>query len=546
MNAWSVAIIDSGVTDELEATYGASRFAYDYYRGHADTDGDRTTSHGSWVAESIELTNSRLERIDLQISNDAQTILPSWAVRDALTQVINLDDAGWSIGAVNMSFSGGGAGTIRTYRDYIDELVDREIFIVASSGNGGSANRLENAGYPAAADSVISVGSHDGQGNPSWFSQSGPNSVHLLADGENFPSENLSGTSFSAPSVAATVATAQALVEGVTGDRLSFSEVISVLNQGGAGPLSNPDPADGATRYFLHDHDASITYTIANHINPNFSGLEYIASYADIEATFGWNADAGLSHYTEAGVYEGRQVDFDALDYIASHSDLIAALGADRAGGALHYLSSGRAEGRSATFEAEAYLDANPDVRVVVGDNLAAASQHYISHGYAEGRSTSIEQGPPDVIDTDLPATVQTSGYVAVGASVTGVDDDRNDVDWFRTELVAGETVLIEAKGLTSDSGTLWDPELRVYDTIGRYLARGRDVRFGRDDYLEYTPRTTGTHFLEVYGWGRRTGTYTLQITPVGSGQQTTPSAAAGTENLLAAYETGGDPFGLT
>lgn len=546
MNAWSVAIVDSGVTDELEATYGASRFAYDFYRGHADTDGGRATSHGSWVAESIELTNSRLERVDLQISNDAQTILPSWAIRDALTQVINLDKAGWSIGAINMSFSGGGAGTIRTYRDYIDELVDREVFIVASSGNGGSADRLENAGYPAAADSVISVGSHDGEGNPSWFSQSGPGSVHLLADGENFPSDNLSGTSFSAPSVAATVATAQALVEGVTGDRLAFSEVIAVLNQGGAGPLSNPDPADGETRYFLHDHDGSITYTIANHVDPNFSGLEYIASYADIEAAFGWDAHAGLSHYAETGVYEGRRVGFDALDYIASHGDLISVFGADRAGGALHYLSSGRTEGRAVTFQAEAYLDANVDVRAALGDNLGAAAQHYIEHGYSEGRPTSVGEVPPVVIDTDLPATVETSGYVAVGGSVIGLDDDRNDVDWFRTDLVAGETVLIEAKGLTSDSGTLWDPELRVYDTIGRYLARGRDVRFGRDDYLEYTPRTTGTHFLEVSGWGRRTGTYTLQITPGGADQQDAPRVATALEELYSANQVGADPFGLT
>ena len=59
MGVWAVGIVDSGVTDETEAVYGANLYEYDYYYGNAETDGSRTTSHGSVVATSVEGTNFR-------------------------------------------------------------------------------------------------------------------------------------------------------------------------------------------------------------------------------------------------------------------------------------------------------------------------------------------------------------------------------------------------------------------------------------------------------------------------------------------------------
>ena len=59
-------IVDSGVVDEVEAVYGANADEWDFYYGHAETDGGRTTSHGSVVAQAIEQTNSALARLDLR------------------------------------------------------------------------------------------------------------------------------------------------------------------------------------------------------------------------------------------------------------------------------------------------------------------------------------------------------------------------------------------------------------------------------------------------------------------------------------------------
>ena len=69
----------------------------------------------------------------------------------------------------------------------------------------------------------------------------------MLADGENFPVAGSDGTSFAAPQVAAGVATVQALADTALEQRLTFDEVVDVLQQGGAAALSAPDPANGVT-----------------------------------------------------------------------------------------------------------------------------------------------------------------------------------------------------------------------------------------------------------------------------------------------------------
>jgi hypothetical protein len=289
MGVWAVAVLDTGVTDETEAVYGASLYAYNFYAGTDDTDGGRTDSHGSRVAAAAELTNSSLERIDMQVAS-ASGYFYSSSTASALTQLATMDTAGWSIGSYNMSFGSLSSTFSSTYQSQITELASRGIFGVAASGNYGSHGSLEDAAYPARLTNVISVGSHDGNGNPTDFSNNNASTVHVLADGEDFPASGNNGTSYASPQVAATVATVQALVKSTTDDRLTFNETVDVLQQGGAGPRSAVDPADGATTYFLHDHAGSVEYTLSTYVDTAFSGLEYIASYSDLEAAFGQDA----------------------------------------------------------------------------------------------------------------------------------------------------------------------------------------------------------------------------------------------------------------
>jgi len=536
MGVWAVGIVDSGVVDEFEAVHGASLYAYDFYYGNSDTDGGRTSSHGTYVAQSVEYTNPALERIDLQISSNSESYLSAGAATSG--QLSSLHDQGWHIGAVNISW--GRSSYDSSYVAQIDALAARGIHVVAAAGNGGTSASFEVPIYPAALGNVISVGSHDGAGNPSNFSQNHPGYVHVLADGEDYPGAGIGGTSFAAPQVSAGVATVQALTDAALERRLSFDETVDVLQQGGGATLSNPDPADGTTRYYLFDHDGSVNYFLSRYLDTEFSGYEYMASYGDIASVYAGNTAGARDHLTGTGVYEGREVGFDGLEYIASHGDLIQAFGAARETGALHYLNAGQAEGRGVSFDGTSYLAAHADLQAAFGGDVAAATRHYISSGYYEGRATGgTTSGGTDTTTTpavsegssDLPGDSSTSGYVGVGQSVTGTIS-LYDRDWYRTELTAGQTVIIEARGYASGGGTLYDPELYVRDSSGNLLAYNWDSGAGYDAYLAYTPSQSGTFYLDVDGYSYYTGSYTLSVTSASSNR---PAALAADDGDRAA-----------
>ena len=60
-----------------------------------------------------------------------------------------------------------------------------------------------------------------------------------------------------------------------------------------------------------------------------------------------------------------------------------------------------------------------------------------------------------DVTDTEIPASTATAAIVAVGGTATGEIEASGDQNWFRVELVAGTTYLIEQRGI---NGFLDDP----------------------------------------------------------------------------------------
>ena len=134
---------------------------------------------------------------------------------------------------------------------------------------------------------------------------------------------------------------------------------------------------------------ATGTVTQAQTLTAAF-GLKYIASYPDLIGAFGTNAEAGVAHYIQSGLHEGRSATFDALKYTASYGDLINAFGTNASAAETHYIANGYAEGRTATFDGQSYVAANLDLLAAFGLDAAAGERHYIQDGYREGRQTSL------------------------------------------------------------------------------------------------------------------------------------------------------------
>jgi len=141
--------------------------------------------------------------------------------------------------------------------------------------------------------------------------------------------------------------------------------------------------------------EAGVAHYVQNGLHEGrtatFDALKYIASYPDLIAAFGINAEAGTAHYIQSGLHEGRAATFDVLKYTASYGDLIKAFGTDATAAEAHYISNGYAEGRTATFDALKYTASYGDLINAFGTNTTAAEAHYISNGYAEGRTATFD-----------------------------------------------------------------------------------------------------------------------------------------------------------
>ena len=237
-----------------------------------------------------------------------------------------------------------------------------------------------------------------------------------------------------------------------------------------------------------------------------FNGLAYIASYPDLIAAFGTNAEAGTRHYIEFGRAEGRIPNFNGLAYIASYPDLIAAFGANAEAAARHYIEFGRAEGRIPNFNELAYIASHPDLIAAFGTNADAGTRHFIENGYAEGRSVTFDgynylAANRDVAlafgaDPDAAARHYIQNGISEGRPAQGFDALRyiasnpDLIQAFGPDVQAAELHYIQIGYAEGRSLTAFDP--------AAYLASNPDIaaEFGTSDaaiLLAYIKRSTST-----------------------------------------------------
>ena len=87
-----------------------------------------------------------------------------------------------------------------------------------------------------------------------------------------------------------------------------------------------------------------------------------------------------------------------------------------------------------------------------------------------------------DVTDTEIPASTATAASVAVGGAATGRVEASSDQNWFRVELEAGKTYLIEQRGVI---GFLDDPWL-IPDGTTRFSGYGWDEDWRGEDLPDH------------------------------------------------------------
>ena len=141
----------------------------------------------------------------------------------------------------------------------------------------------------------------------------------------------------------------------------------------------------------------------------------------------------------------------------------------------------------------------------------------------------------------DFASTIQTTGAIAPGTTVTGEIEVIGDADWFEVTLIAGRAYAIEMRGLDTADGTLADPEfdgiyysdgVKATDT-GNGDANPETTNSAVTFYAPYS----GVYYLSATGLSG-VGTYSLDITDlVNSVTGTSPDniivGTDGSETLL-------------
>ena len=116
----------------------------------------------------------------------------------------------------------------------------------------------------------------------------------------------------------------------------------------------------------------------------------------------------------------------------------------------------------------------------------------------------------------DISGSINTTGRVTVGNSLTGEIETTTDSDAYAVELVAGRTYRIDLEGAATGKGTLADPFLRwLRDSSGNGLhgTRDNDGGEGLNPRQVFTPQWSGTYYITASGQGDSVGTYTLRVT---------------------------------
>lgn len=220
------------------------------------------------------------------------------------------------------------------------------------------------------------------------------------------------------------------------------------------------------------------------------SPLQYIASYGDLMAAYGANAQLGWQHLKISGIAEGRQTTFSGASYIASYTDLMNALGANGEVGASHYIEHGRAEGRGITFSGLEYIASYKDLTATFKANADAGASHYITSGRAEGREITFDGLEYIASYGDLIKGLAHTGAAGAQHYLTRGVAEKREVTYDAYQYVASYGDLIKAFGTNKDGAlehwlNFGFKEGRAADDFNaaQYLANYADLRaaYGTD-----------------------------------------------------------------
>ncbi|MGY2046803.1 FG-GAP-like repeat-containing protein [Methylobacterium sp. JK268] len=238
----------------------------------------------------------------------------------------------------------------------------------------------------------------------------------------------------------------------------------------------------------------------------------------------------GAGHYARGNVFNALQYQGDTRSLIenaigGSGNDVIVGNAAD------NFLSGGDGNDTLTGGAGNDTLDggAGTDTAVFHGNSSAYTITQIGTSSFRvvgpDGTDTlnnmelaSFDNGTINLYYDDIPGSTATTQTISVGGSNSGTIETFGDQDWFRVQLVAGHTYVINERGSPTGAGTLADPLLRFYDSTGTLLTSNDDGGFGSDAQLAIRANTSGTYYVSAGAHATsQTGTYRVELSDTGT-----------------------------
>ncbi|MBA5249757.1 MAG: hypothetical protein FE834_09580, partial [Gammaproteobacteria bacterium] len=259
----TIVVIDTGISNNY--TNNNVVYSYDF----ADKDSNAVNAggnHGGQVANVAQQIAADVKIIHLKVFANGSSNAYNSDIEDALQWVVDNADT-YGITAVNMSLGADNAQTPVTWQgsDEYQALDDKGVIVTVSSGNSNTSYDVDGVNYLSSSESVLSVSAVNKSGDFTTFSQNHENLTDIAALGQDVnviddkgSSYLISGTSFSAPIIAAAAAIIQEAATVLLGHKITDEEFLDLIQKTG----------DKITGYALHSggssNTGSLTYTQSN------------------------------------------------------------------------------------------------------------------------------------------------------------------------------------------------------------------------------------------------------------------------------------------
>ncbi len=178
------------------------------------------------------------------------------------------------------------------------------------------------------------------------------------------------------------------------------------------------------------------------------------------------------------------------------------------------YLRAGRAN--NALFQRSEAFDGGLLDRTGISGDHSALDPHGIASGRPQDGPLAASTGAlgpfalvfPDTIAGD---TSTTSTLTVNGVSASSAIDTAGDQDWFRVNLVAGESYAFTLNG--SGAAPMSDPFLGLYDAAGALISVDDDGGPSTNSMMQFTATQSGIYYISAQGFETVTGDYTISAT---------------------------------